>query len=75
MVGIYYWSKEDARELAQDIQKVYQTPDGREKYWETVPNQVFKGKYKIKIVPCLSSDVTEIDTFKELQEIDPAYVV
>lgn len=76
MVGIYYWSKKDARKLAQDIQKVYhEMPGGRERYWETVPNQVFKGKYKIKIIPCLSSDVTEIDTFKELQEIDPAYIV
>ncbi len=74
MVGIYYFNQTDARELAKDLFRVFHyIPDGYNQYWETVPNQVYRGKYKIQIVPCLQSDVVEIDTYAELQAIDKSY--
>ncbi len=75
MVGIYYWSAEDGKRLCEDIKTAFEMPGGRELYWETVPNQVFRGKYKIEIRPCFDDDVTEIDTFRELKEIDRIYDV
>ena len=74
MVGVYYFNSEDGKKLQQDIKDVYQTPEGRDRYWETVPNQVHQGEYKIEIVPCEESDIVEIDTFNELKEIDKSYI-
>ncbi len=74
MVGIYYWNATDAKKLQAHINEVFtETPNGRERYWETVPNQVYHGEYDIQIIPCKSSDVVEIDTFDELKTIDTSY--
>ena len=74
MVGVYYWNAQDARALEKDLNEVYyEMPGGRDKYWETVPNQVRQGKYKVEIVPCRQEDVMEIDTFDELRRIDGTY--
>ena len=75
MVGIYYWNAEDGKRLNKDIEDAYSQPGGKERYWETVPNQLHKGEYKIEIIPCTDDDVVEIDTFRELKEIDPTYDV
>ena len=73
MVGIYYFNEEDGKELQKDLKEAYALPDGNKRYWETVPNQLKRGKYKIKIIKCLDGDVTEIDTFEELKKLDDTY--
>lgn len=73
MVGIYYWNAEDGRRLESDIATVYETAEGKQRYWETVPNQVYKGQYQIEVIPCEDTDIVEIDTFDELKAIDAAY--
>ena len=50
-------------------------PGGKEKYWEQVPLVYKKNNYKIHIKPCLEGDIVEIDSFKELKEIDSVYNV
>ena len=75
MVGIYYWNALDGAKLAEHIKEAYQAPGGKERYWETVPNQVYKGQYKIEVRPCLQEDIVEIDTFRELKAIDKTYDV
>lgn len=75
MVGIYYFNETDGAKLADHIEQAYNFPGGKERYWETVPNQVFKGEYKISVIPCNDKDVIEIDTFRELKEIDKTYDV
>lgn len=75
MVGIYYWNENDGRKLASDLKEAYDMPGGKERYWETVPNQVFRGKYQVEVRPCRESDIVEIDTFRELKAIDKTYDV
>lgn len=75
MVGISYWNGRDGRKLSEDIAKVYQSPGGKERYWEQVPLKYCKDNYQVKIRDCLESDIVEIDTFKELKAIDPTYDV
>lgn len=75
MVGISYWNEEDGRKLSEDIAKVYQSPGGKERYWEQVPLRYCKDNYRVEIRDCLESDIVEIDTFKELKTIDPTYDV
>jgi len=73
MIGISYWSDADGRKLSNDILKIYQTPGGKERFWEQVPLHYCKDNYVVKIRECTADEITEIDTFRELKEIDPTY--
>ena len=75
MVGISYWNEEDGHKLSQDIQEVYQSPGGKERYWEQVPLDYRKEHYRVEIRECRDEDIVEIDTFNELKAIDKTYDV
>ena len=75
MVGISYWNEADGNRLSQDINDVYMSPGGKERYWEQVPLIYRKEHYKVEIMECREEDIVEIDTFRELKAIDPTYNV
>lgn len=75
MYGVYYLNSADGARLAEDIKTAFQSPGGKEMYWEQVPNVMFRGKYKIEIVECKEEDIVEIDTFRELKALDKTYDV
>ena len=73
MVGIYYFNAADGAKLSEHIKEAFLAPGGKERYWETVPNQAYKGQYKIEVRPCEDTDIVEVDTFRELKELDKTY--
>ena len=75
MVGISYWNEADGHKLSADIPDVYDSPGGRERYWELVPLVYRKEHYAVEVRECFDSDIVEIDTFKELKAIDKTYDV
>lgn len=75
MVGISYWNEVDGHKLSQDIQDIYQSPGGKERYWEQVPLVYRKEHYAVEVRECHDEDIVEIDTFKELKAIDKTYDV
>lgn len=75
MVGISYWNEADGHKLSQDIQEVYSSPGGKERYWEQVPLVYRKDHYAVEVRECHDEDIVEIDTFKELKAIDKTYDV
>ena len=75
MVGISYWNEVDGHKISQDIQDVYQSPGGKERYWEQVPLVYRKEHYKVEVRECHDEDIVEIDTFNELKAIDKTYDV
>lgn len=75
MVGIYYWNAADGAKLSEHLKEAFLAPGGKERYWETVPNQAYKGQYKIQVRPCKDEDIVEIDSFRELKSIDKTYDV
>lgn len=75
MVGISYWTEEDGRKLADCMQKVYEMPGGKEKYWDSVPLDVCKNDFNLSVRECSFEDFTEIDTFNELVKLDPSYKI
>lgn len=75
MVGISYWDEEAGAKLAEDIESVYKSPGGKERYWEQTALKYEKDHYKILIRECSFDDITEIDTFSELKKIDKTYAV
>ena len=75
LLGISYWTEEDGHKLANDLLETYQAPGGKERYWEQVPLLYHKNHYRVEIRPCTEDDITEIDTFRELKQIDKTYDV
>lgn len=75
MIGISYYDSKDGKQLKNDIDNVYNSPGGKEKYWDQIPLDVCKNNYKIYIRECKREDIVEIDTFNELKQIDKTYDV
>ena len=75
LLGVSYWTEEDGRKLSEDLVKTYQAPGGRERYWEQVPLHYCKDRYSVEIRECTEEDIKEIDTFRELRDLDHTYDV
>lgn len=75
MFGISYWDAEDGAKLAGHVEKVYNSPGGKERYWDQVALDYYLPEYKIGIRPCTFDDIVEIDTFRELKKLDETYDV
>ena len=73
MYGISYYDAKDAALMEQDIDRVYNSPGGKETYWEQVILDICKKNYQIYIRECHEGDLVEIDTFNELKQLDPSY--
>ncbi len=73
MYGISYWNEEDGARLADHIKEVYEMPGGKERYWDQVPLEYHLGDYRVAIRECAATDIIEIDTYRELKRLDPAY--
>lgn len=73
MVGISYWNAEAGARLANDIEAVYRSPGGKERYWEQVALLYKKENYQVAIRECKAEDIVEIDSYNELKQIDSLY--
>lgn len=72
--GISYWTKEDCVKLRRDFAEVYdEYEDGKNYFWEFVPFVLLKDRYNVEIRECQKSDIIEIDSYHELQQLDPSY--
>ena len=75
MFGISYWTKEDAEKMEYDIEKVYKSPGGKERYWDEVALRECIKNYKVWVREVEKGDIIEIDTYNELKQIDSIYNV
>lgn len=72
MVGISFFKKEDAKLIAKAIDEAYLHPGYENLYWDEIVNQQL-GKLNLKINPVAPNQIVEIDTLKELSQIDTSY--
>lgn len=75
MFGVSYWTKEDGAKFKKHIQEVYYSPGGKERYWDQVILDYHIDEYDVTVRECSHSDIVEIDTFRELKELDSTYDV
>ena len=75
MFGISYWSEDDGKKLCNHVEQVYNSPGGKERYWDQVALGEYIKEYNIGVRECTFDDIVEIDTFRELKELDPVYDV
>lgn len=73
MFGISYWTEEDGKQLERDIDAVYHSPGGKERFWDEVALGAYIDHYKVMVRPAEPGDLVEIDTYNELKREDPAY--
>ncbi|MCI8495298.1 MAG: NTP transferase domain-containing protein [Lachnospiraceae bacterium] len=74
MFGLSYWNDKDGKRLAHHIKEVYESPGGKERYWDQVAIDYHINEYQIAMRPCCFHDIIEIDTYRELKELDPSYI-
>lgn len=74
MFGISYWDEEAGAKMAEHIKTVYEMPGGKERYWDQVALEYFNQEYHIEVRECSFEDIVEIDTYKDLKELDNTYI-
>ncbi len=75
MLGISYWTDSDGKKLANCLEKAYNQPGGKERYWDSVPLSIFKEDFNLSVRECKFEDFDEVDTFNELKKLDSVYGV
>lgn len=73
MVGISWFSKEDARLLGKLVKEAYGKAGVEEKFWDDVVNENLD-VLDLNIHEIIPGQMVEIDTVSELLEIDSAYM-
>lgn len=75
LFSIYYMSAEDGALLPQQLEEMYQSEGGRDLFWDIAPMNRYNHTHHIEIRECCFADISEIDTYRELQQLDSAYLV
>ncbi len=74
MFGISYWNAEDGKKLESDIEKVFNLPGGKERYWDQVSLEYCLKNYQVEVRACTFEDIIEIDTYNDLKKLDHTYI-
>ena len=75
LFSIYYMSSEDGAKLPAHLEEMYQSEGGRDLFWDIAPMNRYNEHYHIEVRKCCFEDISEIDTYKELQMLDSDYIV
>ncbi|MEG1185970.1 MAG: NTP transferase domain-containing protein [Eubacterium sp.] len=74
LFGISYWNAVDGAKMAEHIKQTYEMPGGKERYWDQVALEYFIKDYEIAVRECTFKDIVEIDTYKDLKQLDEIYI-
>lgn len=72
MGGISYFRKEDAQRLADAVREAYSHEGHEQLFWDNILDQQLKN-IDLTVNPVRDDQIVEIDTFAELQAMDPTY--
>ena len=75
LFSIYYMTAEDGAKLPKHLEETYLSEGGRNLFWDITPMNRYNDQYHIEIRECSFADISEIDTYKELQMLDSDYIV
>lgn len=75
LFSIYYWTEEDGAKLPDQLAELFDAPGGKNCFWDMAPMNVYNHSYHIEVVECTFDDITEIDTYQELSQIDTDYAI
>lgn len=72
--GISFWDKQDSKKLRNYLPKMFSSDNGHQKFWEMCVFEDYASSFKVEINECKKSDIIEIDSYKELCELDNSYI-
>ena len=72
--GISFWNKQDSKKLRNYLPKMFSSDNGHQKFWEMCVFEDYASSFKVEINECKKSDIIEIDSYKELCELDNSYI-
>ena len=73
LYSISRWTAEDGRKLKRHLEESFAIPERRQLYWDDIALFCYPEDYQLGIIPMKKTDVTEVDSFKELLQIDKSY--
>ena len=75
LFSIYYMSSESGEKLPAQLEELFASPGGRDMFWDIAPMNRYNDAHHIEIRECKFADISEIDTYKELQALDSNYIM
>ena len=72
MVGIAYFKQKEALILKKEIEKAYEKEENSQLFWDDVVDRSL-GMLSLTVEPVQQGQLIEIDTVKELEDIDESY--
>ncbi len=73
LYSISRWTAEDGRKLKRHLEESFAIPERRQLYWDDIALFCYPEDYQLGIFPMNKTDVTEVDSFEELIQIDKSY--
>jgi CTP:phosphocholine cytidylyltransferase-like protein len=73
--GISYWTGAEGSILAEHLKQSWDIPERRKQIWDYTPLKFYHEHYHVEVRECTFDDITEIDSFAELQALDETYRV
>jgi CTP:phosphocholine cytidylyltransferase-like protein len=73
MVGISFWTKEDATRIRNATIAAYERPNHEQLYWDEIVDLELSNMY-VGVQPVTEQQIVEIDTVTELQALDSSYM-
>lgn len=75
LFSIYYLTAEEGKQLPAQLEEMFHSEGGRDLFWDIAPMNRYNEYYNIEVRECSFADISEIDTYKELQQLDSDYVI
>ena len=73
LYSISRWTAEDGRKLKYHLEIEFEQKKNRQIYWDDVALFCYSDEYKLGIRQMQRNDIKEIDSFKELMDLDISY--
>lgn len=75
LYGVSMWSKEDGKKLREHLELEFTQKNNRDIYWDDIAVFCYPQMYRLGIRKINHGDIKEIDSFKELIDIDGSYEI
>lgn len=73
LYSISRWTEEDGKKLKRHLEESFAIPERRNLYWDDIALFCYPDEYRLGIMPMKKDDITEVDSFEELVQIDNSY--
>lgn len=73
LYSVSRWTAEDGRKLKKHLETEFLQKKNRQIYWDDLALFCYKDEYELGIRPMQDGDIAEIDSLRELAELDESY--